>query len=692
MIRPVETNQKKLVNIALMKKDILLLLGLVLMAWFFTIGINRNSFEVTSFNAITNNEFGKEDTIVMIEADLDDAPLHGIRIPSAKQCKGGKIAFNFTVSKSGNTKLYYKLFYQNVSYKFPENHPYNTENFYGSWESDSLGFKPLPLSDEDITVNDSLVITGNPRNENKYFGIDPEFSRIDEKELENETDYIKEDTAWYRQIIEKSKAAKRTVEEQLKQDAVWSINEKRKSDKSVNNRLWRNPRMGTYEFMLVVVSEKALKKVPTECQQINLTDPQGNFRNPFSYFARDKDSLPENILILKAQRKLVASAKFNLGNGIYVDNKDVGKEHFNKDYYSRTCGDRDELYRRAHFQQYFHYINQGFSLKNIPEIIDVMDPSFTLEKYKELKEEYERTKRTVDTYVNSSDCPCKTVKSDSVSKSITIVNPGNKPGEHKKEHVGVYGRIGFTYGKWRAKIKFPELINKENVWVGLTNAFWLLAQDTYQPWNYRRECKHEFAYIPKSMPDEEASLWKTQKQNGYSEIDFEILKESQYWPASSYPKGAKVPTEDPEMLDDITVTCTNWDLACHEPKKFDIGAKANVIDGMEFVHHRWNPWYKALTTKVAVKNAEVVNNDYYYFEIDWQPTKIIWRIGPSKDKMKVICIMDETVSAIPNNQMIPVITQEWHSQEWWPKAPFKQNFVPFPKKDIVGKILEVEVE
>ncbi len=54
--------------------------------------------------------------------------------------------------------------------------------------------------------------------------------------------------------------------------------------------------------------------------------------------------------------------------------------------------------------------------------------------------------------------------------------------------------------------------------------------------------------------------------------------------------------------------------------------------------------------------------------------------------------MDNTVSAIPNNQMIAMVTQEWHHQDWWPLSPFKQNQLPFPKKDIIGKILEIEVE
>ncbi|MBK7667693.1 MAG: hypothetical protein IPJ32_10340 [Sphingobacteriaceae bacterium] len=74
------------------------------------------------------------------------------------------------------------------------------------------------------------------------------------------------------------------------------------------------------------------------------------------------------------------------------------------------------------------------------------------------------------------------------------------------------------------------------------------------------------------------------------------------------------------------------------------------------------------------------------------PEKIIWKIGPEKDKLRVICVMDKNISSIPNNQMMLMFTQEWHNEEWWPTAPYKQNFIPFPKKDIIGEILEIEIE
>lgn len=668
---------------------------LFLVLFIYSCNNKEAAFEITEFKAITNTEFQQQDSIVFIEADLNSGPSYGIRIPSSNQCNGGKLAFEFKIKRKDGPKekLYYRLFYQNETYKFWEGHEYSGENFYGSWEDTETTFKPVPDQEGEIVVKDSLVIIGNPRNETKYFGPNLSGSMvITPEDIKNAMVYVKGNTVWYEEIIKKAKKEKRTVEEQLRLDAIWSIEEDRKKENMVNNRMWRNPRMGKYEFMLVVVSESALAKHPYYEKNIGLPDINGKFINPFSFYKTGKGSKWDNVVCATGNKKLKTKARFNLGAGIYVNNHHVGRENFSKEAYSASCGDSSLLFKKAHFQQYFHYINKDFPLKNIPEVRDVADPSFTREQYNALKNQYVASDKFVDTYVNSSDCPCKTVKSDSATNTITLVNPGNKEGEYKKEHVGVVGRIGFTYGKWRAKIKFPSLINKDNVWNGLTNAFWLLAQETGALWNYRRECRSEHGYLAKTEPDNFEALKHSKKTDGYSEIDFEILKESQYWPMTSYPGKKNGPKENAAASSDITVTCTNWDLACQEPKNFGIGAKTNTIDELEFVHHRWDYWYKALTTKTPASNKEVFGGDYYYFEIDWQPEKIIWRIGPEKDKMRIVCIMDNNVSSIPNNQMVALVTQEWHSQEWWPTAPFKQNFVPFPKKDFVGKILEIEIE
>lgn len=655
---------------------------------------NESNFEVVSFNPIKNEEFQSQGNLVSLQADLSNAPIYGIAIPTSAQCKAGKFIFDFTLkyTSANRERLFYKIYYQNESYKIPDENWQSYENFYGSWEDVSVGFKPIDDFDNIITITDSISILGNPRDEKIYYGSAPEKILLEKQLLQTKIDFIKSTPDWYAKVVEKATKQRIKPEEQIYLDALWSIDYDRNADKSTNNRWKRNPRVGEYKFMLVVVNEKGLRNIPTEVKNIGLLNSDHLFVNPFGYFKLNESTNDLNKKVIIADKKLKVKAKMDLGSGILISSTGVNKSVYSTEYYNSNCGDQEKMVRKAHFTQYFHYINRHFPLKNIPEIIDVMDPSFTKNEYEKLKTLHEQSKKFVYTYVNSSDCPCKTVSSDSINKTITLVNPGNKPGEHKKEHVGVMGRIGFTFGKWRAKIKFPELINKNNIWNGLTNAFWLLGQEGEADWNLRRPCNAEIAYIPKNEGDNEAALWKSKPQLGYSEIDFEILKESQYWPVTSYP-GKKVgPSENAAATDDITVTCTNWDLACHEPKNFNIGAKKNIIDEMEFVHHRWNPWYKALTTKVPAKNKEVFGGDYYYFEIEWLPEKIIWRIGPEKNKMRIVCIMNNEITAIPNNQMVAIVTQEWHNQEWWPMAPFKQNFIPFPKNNLIGKVLEIEVE
>ena len=66
------------------------------------------------FRAMTNFEGG--DTVVL-DMDLKNVISQGITIPSKRQCDGGKFVFEF----DGEEGKYYKIFYQNESYKFQEN-------------------------------------------------------------------------------------------------------------------------------------------------------------------------------------------------------------------------------------------------------------------------------------------------------------------------------------------------------------------------------------------------------------------------------------------------------------------------------------------------------------------------------------------------------------------------------------------
>jgi hypothetical protein len=140
------------------------------------------------------------------------------------------------------------------------------------------------------------------------------------------------------------------------------------------------------------------------------------------------------------------------------------------------------------------------------------------------------------------------------------------------------------------------------------------------------------------------------------------------------------------------VSCTNWDMACWQPAEFHDGCYPVRYQDKTFWTHRWDKNYRALTEKTPERDDELFGSPFYYFQIDWQPDKIIWRIGPSKEKMRVVGYMDDKVTSIPNNQMLLIITQEFHNTKWWVGSAYSQDNIPFPKVDYVGEIYELTIE
>jgi hypothetical protein len=86
------------------------------------------------------------------------------------------------------------------------------------------------------------------------------------------------------------------------------------------------------------------------------------------------------------------------------------------------------------------------------------------------------------------------------------------------------------------------------------------------------------------------------------------------------------------------------------------------------------------------------SDDYYYYEIEWRPTEIIWRLGPSPNKMEVMGYMNDEYTCIPNNQMKAIVTQEYHYSEWWPPIVWDQGLIPYNESDIEGRVYEIVVE
>lgn len=624
----------------------------------------------------------KDSDTVFMDFDLSgNVVTEGIVMPSVNQTKDGFFDYKFKFASGKKDKKYfYKIYYQNETYKFDEQDSLSYENFYGSFEDTNIGFMPVEV-DEDNFVKGKFRIVGNPREEKIYFGEDISNNAVNQERVNSLINHIKTVPEWFNSIVEKAKENHHTVDEQLYLDAVWMI-QKEINTGDINHRWKRNPRTGDYSFMLVICDEQTLKNIPDYIQNINKTNSNGQFVNPYSWFNKSTDI---GINILKSRKVLRTKASITPKNGIYVNIKDY-KSIDKIDTTCSTCCSSEKLYKKALFQQFFSHISKQYSLRNIPLIQDVIGEKdcYTMAQYNRNKTLFDSS-QLIYNYPVTAKNPCKTVKLSDDSSYISIINPGNKDiKELRKESTGIITRVGFTYGKFRGKIKFPPMLNKENIWNGLTYAFWLIYQDEHE-WNYRRSSKNGYAKKGDTSENPERA-----PQTNYSEIDIEIVKSSKFWPLEYY-KDTTKKSENAKLSSDIMFCSTNWDLAANDPINFQAGINTINYKGNVFEAMRWTNLYQALTIKTPIPNS-IFDEDYYYYEIEWKPKEIIWRVGPSPDKMVVVGYMSDKNTNIPNNQMLTIITQEYHYSEWWPPYAFEQGMIPYNKTDIEGKVFGIAVE
>ncbi len=310
------------------------------------------------FNAITN--FGDSDTI-MLDMDLRDAYTQGIIIPSVNQTNDNGFIFNF----DGIEGQYYKIYYQNETYKFDIGNPLAYENFYGSWEDSTIGFKRIAKTG---TISDTFRIVGNPRNEQKYFGSDISENPYNEEEINSIKNRIRNDSNWYAYVSNKAIEKGTTVDEQMFADAQWVLNGRRNKG-DTNNRWKRNPRVGCYSFMLVVCNEKGLKTIPEHIQYINKTDANGSFENPYSFFSKNKC---HDIKVLAGNKTLKTRAVITPQDGIFVNELKTNKMGYKPIPSNPLCNNSDSAYHNALFEQFFSHISQQYTLRNIPLVKDVV--------------------------------------------------------------------------------------------------------------------------------------------------------------------------------------------------------------------------------------------------------------------------------------------------------------------------------
>lgn len=611
--------------------------------------VDSELFSIEEFNALHNWETSS-DTLATINIDFSNA-INGIEIPTANQTKTGYFTFTFKIKNntSSKSKFYYKIFFQNESYKFHETKDtltgylnYQAENFYGSWSDSMITYRStpeIPNDDEFHLITDSFKICGNPRFEERYY------------------------------------------------------------DNGVNNKWKRNPRVGTYEFLLSVCDKKTLEnQLPAYIQNIAIKN-NGNYINPFDFHKYRLDQSQKNVVSIYSTKRLKVVANLNIENGIYIDSSafEVGNE-----YYCESCGPDKNLYASACFQQFNPYVIEDTYFDNIPLIADVNKEEYNITDYYWHKSFIPLEER-IHTIPMRPRRACESVSIDKAGKKLVIKNPASKEFDWRKEIAGVITRHGLTYGKFQVKCKMTRLLNNQNMWNGITNAIWLLSQSN-EKWNYRRICQNG-GYIPEYMADMNTAKIP---QTSYSEIDIEVMKSEPYCPINTFPPFFKQTKPDNKNINSwlpkigselkgneekIHVTCTNWDMGCKDASRYAAGCVPNKYGGNTYESFRWGmEGSRGVTGGQMEKDAELFGSDYYYFEIDWKPNEIIWKVGPEKNNMHVVCYMDSSFTNVPNNQMLLIIDQEFHNTKWWYGAPFEQWNVPFPKSPIEGLIFEVMVE
>src|SRR5690554_173220 len=547
-------------------------------------------FQINSFDALTNFE-SSNDTLVL-EMDLSDGPFKGITLPSQKGKDGAKnfeFRFEITNTSSEPMPVYYKIYYQNESYKYSEvdkdallkKNAYNrksAENFYGSWISDSLiGFRQSEIipAGGSLVITDSLYIAGNPLNDSLYYSYHPQNPNLTPEEIQSVVDIIKANTEWYDAVVKKAIDKNKPLETQLRDDAIWTLHNSHPPGND-NQRWQRNPRVGSYSFMLVAGDEENIKKLPESVLDMSKIDKREKVHmNPFYYFGHKVDPEKSGIGVARASQTLKTFAVMRPDAGLFYDGSAFLNNSRRPD---SECNKSDDAFEFAHFRQFVNEEVLDSSLHNIAIKANVRGDEYTREDF---AYNAQTANRDEPSYVNKPLTPCENAWYDTEANVLVVENPGNTDRPYKKENAGVEGRFGFTYGKFRGRIKFPDMLSNDNVWNGLTCAYWLKFQ-SLDEWNTRDVCEKE-GYVIHEMADGE---YVNKPQNSYSEIDIEIVKTSRDWGMHSYPDWVPPPAYDAAADNNVIVTCTNWDLACKDPSNFDVGARPFINGTDTFTVHR----------------------------------------------------------------------------------------------------------
>ena len=593
--------------------------------------------DITAFSALTNYA-GEPGTAPNLPVRRYNAEMtsnrSGQQLPYPAAA-GALALFDCAFSvrnPTGRDPLYYALFYQNESSAFGAGHPRDDENFYGTWgydEGRAPGFRPLSArAGAAPTAHEAGVrLRGNPRNEVRY--------------REGPRPYYPDQA-----------------------DGP--------DDASRFGRWKRPPRMGRYRFLLVVTSDTA--EIDFYARDCHRPQPNGHYLNPFTYF-----------LSHRFARTAVRLAPEQLH--VYMRPPDLGAPLAPRDWATLAAPEQ----RNSSFR---HGTYGGGRMANVPVVADATSASFTPAAYNRLKHRFDDSTLTVAT--EGQDGPTTAVAG---AGRIRLVNPAADPAAPHKYDASVRTVQGFTYGRIRARIRFPQIVNSAGVWTGINPAFWLFSASG-EPWNaFNRDYGGDFC--------------ADAARRTSAEIDLEIFKSSCHPPRNYADDGyAGRPRHrrnwlrqggafQDEDCDSVTLACNNFDYMRRDVATLVNGAAATppcgpvgndvpvVYAGQTFRLHR-DGTGPVLSCRAAASARALFGGEAMWYEIEWRPTEIIWRIGPDEQHLRVVAYLNDQYTTVPDVLMHVIIGQHWLSTNEY--HPYFQEKIPYPAKAVEGEILDFLIE
>ncbi len=576
-----------------------------------------------------------------------------------------KFSFELT-NNTSNSTLYYVIFYQNESYKYPELGStlfHSGSNFYGSWgfdESFNPGLRPITHVAQGNTedVVGYFRIRGNPRNELKY----------------------------------------------QSQPLKWTDDPNENNDSGIMGRWRKVPRVGEYKFLIVVTADPDYFSNNHRPYLVNSSDQYRNshYVSPFQWRNLTNSAWTANTAVAESNDVLKIK--------VHQDVNDLGQ--------NILSGEDINTHPRLAWEVSIDDHQVINDLKKIPLHRNVdeytqLDYNWAAHFFHqdELKDVI------LGTGANSGDNVTNSVSEGGLLMEVPAVDDCEKePIELEKTAIKYRPLL---YGKYTIKAQIPKLYNEHDIHRGLGYAFWIPPTNTsgYDQ-QYCQAVRSDFDFnlevgvanegdkhYPNDdlFPDEGTSAYNEKRQN----IDA--------WDTHHYP--GIMPYEADQLWFSFTMgggkrECLNiveqpigFDQSLLLSYPYSEGNKGPFL--IRRMEERPGPVRQApLLINTSIVHDDDINIELddddgyfsddpgyeYYYQIEWTPYEVIYRMGPSLTDLTVWAWYPCKHMAISNVYGSFSVDLKYFNSKAEAYYRHAAQFIPIPSNSIYARVKEVIIE